>query len=40
MKYWDLGLNALGSKTFTTRVHITTTMIGWRCSRKERIVQI
>jgi hypothetical protein len=40
MKYWDSRLNALGLIIFTARVHVATTMIGWRCSRKERIMQI
>jgi hypothetical protein len=38
--YWDSRLNALGSRTFITTVHIAAaTVISWRCSRKERTWQ-
>jgi len=40
VKYWNFGLNGLGSKTFITRVHILTTMIYWKHLGKERIGQI
>ncbi len=33
--YWNSGLNAPGSRTFITTVHIAA-VIGWRRSRKER----
>jgi hypothetical protein len=39
MKYWDWALNAPGSRTSITTVHIATTMIGWRHSGKEMTVQ-
>jgi hypothetical protein len=39
MKYWNSGLNAPGSRTFTTTVHIAAAAIGWRSSGKERTRQ-
>ncbi len=35
MKYWDLGFNALGSRTFIISV-LKVVMVGWRHSGKER----
>ncbi len=35
MKYWDSGLNAPMSRTFST-VHLAAAVIGWRRSRQER----
>ncbi len=39
MKYWDSGLNAPGSRTSITTVHIAAAVIGWRSSGKERTGQ-
>jgi hypothetical protein len=39
MKYWDLGWNASGSRTFIATVHIAAAVIGWKRSGKERTRQ-
>jgi hypothetical protein len=39
MKYWDVGLNAQGLRTFIATAHIAAAMIGWMHSVKERTRQ-